>query len=425
MEPGLPRSGKLSTRWQAPLRSRLSFRNTLGDRLVGTSPANTIRLCAAVWLAFILASFASRPLHAQPMMPQMGETAEAQPTAPTALRRVSRGSQQLGYRLASVPKMFGDTLSAGGILILPLDPNLQRGGSVPVPTPFAFRRSKISENNNPLPENRCYFMYNHFHNALPVTFQSGPSFVTRDSHVDQYTVGIERMILNDTASVEVRMPFMSSFDFALDPNLAVSGGNVGNLALIYKQLLYWEDTFAIGAGSSIEFPTGSDVDANLFGSTVTIENDAVRFLPYVGVVSSPHEDFFWQFTAQVDLGTGGNNVVVNGVRDGSKFNDQNLLHLDMSVGRWLVLDDEAPLVTGLAGILELHYTNSMQDADSVLIDDFTLTGPSNRFDVLNLSAGINTILGSRTNLRVAAVVPLRTEDRFFDSEFQLQLNRWY
>jgi hypothetical protein len=126
----------------------------------------------------------------------------------------------------------------------------------------------------------------------------------------------------------------------------------------------------------------------------------------------------------VDLGTSGNNVIVDGMRNG-KYNDQNLLHLDMAVGRWLVLDDEAPLLTGLAGVLELHYTNSMQDADTVPILGGVLTGPSNRFDVLNLSAGINTVLGNRTNLRVAAVVPLRSEDRFFDSEFQLQLNRWY
>ncbi len=355
----------------------------------------------------------------QPMMPQMGEMAQPgeQPTAP--VRRVERGSRQLGYRLASVPKMFGDV----GVAPTLFDFSQEADNSqATVPTSLGLGRSKISENNNPLPTNRVFFMYNHFHNALVAV---RPGLQPEDSHFDQYTFGIERMIFNETASIEVRMPFNSSFDFQVDDDF-ISAGNVGNLALVYKQLLYWEDTFAIGAGSSIEFPTASDVEGQLDAARIEIQNEAVRFLPFVGIVSSPSDELFWQFTAQVDLGSGGNPVLLNNTSLG-KFNDQNLLYLDFSLGHWLIKDQDDLLINSIATIVELHYVHTMQDADLVeVFGSPVLTGPVNRFDLLNLTAGLNLFIGPLTNLRVGAVVPLRGEnDRLFDSEFQLQVNRWY
>jgi hypothetical protein len=366
--------------------------------------------------------------HAQPMMmPGMEGAMEGQPPAATSVRRLPSGSQQLAYRLARVPKMFGDLIAPGGHIEF-LDDSQGISFTSAIPSAAAFRRSKIAENNNPLPQNRIYFMYNHFHNAQAIVFNEPftGDFVQRDSHFDQYTFGVEKMIFNDTASLELRVPWNSSFDFTRE-SFTLDGGNVGNLALIYKQLIYWEDTFAIGLGSSVEFPTGSSVKLRIINrdTELLLENDAVRFLPFVGVVSSPSEELFWQFTAQVDLATGGNRVLVNGSSEG-RFNDQNLLYLDMSVGRWLFMDEEASWLTGVAGMLELHYVTSIQDSDILDIPSrlIMLQNFNNRFDVFNLTAGINCLIGSMTNLRIAAVAPL-DQERFFDSEFQIQLNRWY
>ncbi|GIW89802.1 MAG: hypothetical protein KatS3mg109_0234 [Pirellulaceae bacterium] len=379
------------------------------------------------WLSVIVAiCILPGTVLAQPMtMPEMGQMAETaeQPTAP--VRRLQGSSRQLGYRLASVPKMFGDVGVAPALLI---DDREQRVFQTTVPLSLGLGRSKISENNNPLPTNRVFFMYNHFHNALSVTRFDGS---TAKSHFDQYTFGIEKLIFNDTASIEVRMPFNSSFDFREDSDF-ISGGNVGNLSLIYKQLLYWEDTFAIAAGSSFEFPTASDIEGQIFGGTTPLEiqNETVRFLPFVGIVSAPGDEFFWQFTAQVDLGSSGNPVIINQGEQG-RFNDQNLLYLDFSLGHWLLKDEEDLLIHSVATLVELHYVHTMQDADRVLIESglpgaVELFGPVNRFDLLNLAAGLNLIIGPVTNLRIAAVAPLRgADDRLFDSEFQVQLNRWY
>jgi hypothetical protein len=101
------------------------------------------------------------------------------------------------------------------------------------------------------------------------------------------------------------------------------------------------------------------------------------------------------------------------------------------VGRWLLKDEEDLLIHSVATLVELHYVNTMQDSDRIAIETIgartiDISSPVNRFDLLNLSAGLNMIIGPLTNLRVAAVVPLRgADDRLFDSEFQVQVNRWY
>ena len=58
----------------------------------------------------------------------------------------------------------------------------------------------------PLPVDRCYFLYNHFHNALegdPDFAAAGP---TRRSSVDRYTIGLEKTFCHGCWSAEIRMP---------------------------------------------------------------------------------------------------------------------------------------------------------------------------------------------------------------------------
>jgi hypothetical protein len=115
------------------------------------------------------------------------------------------------------------------------------------------------------------------------------------------------------------------------------------------------------------------------------------------------------------------------------FTEQNLLHVDLSAGRWLYRDDYARYGTGLAALFELHYTTTIQDADAVpfvtpgsIAAGGTITNAFNRIDVLNLTAGLHFQLTDLSNLRVAAVVPLRTDpDRQFDSEIQVSFNRYF
>ena len=114
------------------------------------------------------------------------------------------------------------------------------------------------------------------------------------------------------------------------------------------------------------------------------------------------------------------------------------MYFDVSGGYWLYQNPGGRWLTGLAGILELHYSTTIQDTD-------TIAGPAgnsflffsntfNRVDVLNLTAGLHIQLTECTTVRLAGVAPLRStpadffggvraSNKFFDSEIQVQINR--
>jgi hypothetical protein len=136
---------------------------------------------------------------------------------------------------------------------------------------------------------------------------------------------------------------------------------------------------------------------------------------------------------QLDLATGGNRIDTRNIGGPATtlglYNQQNLLFVDLGYGYWLYQNPQNSGLTSLAAILELHYTSSIQDTDRVTgntgtraIDFFNT---SNRFDILNLTAGLQARFNTLTFLRVACVVPLgqRDDQRFFDNEFQVQVNR--
>ena len=54
---------------------------------------------------------------------------------------------------------------------------------------------------------------------------------------------------------------------------------------------------------------------------------------------------------------------------------------------------------------------------------FQVTSAGNRLDVVNLTLGMHTEFANGTQLRLGAVAPItEDDDRFFDFEFQAQLN---
>jgi hypothetical protein len=54
---------------------------------------------------------------------------------------------------------------------------------------------------------------------------------------------------------------------------------------------------------------------------------------------------------------------------------------------------------------------------------FQVTSAGNRLDVVNLTLGLHTELSNKAQLRLGAVAPITDDDdRFFDFEFQAQLN---
>jgi hypothetical protein len=163
-------------------------------------------------------------------------------------------------------------------------------------------------------------------------------------------------------------------------------------------------------------------------------------MPYLGAYWAPNDRLYFQTYLQVDVDANGNRVAALGEPfSGSnpppqfgRLNEQTLMYVDFSVGYWLMRDDSARFVTGVIPTLEFHYTTSLQDADIVQVNSssfgtFQVGNTFNRLDIPNLTAGTSFRLGMLSYLTVAGVVPLqdRIDNRQFDSEFVVQLNRLF
>jgi len=370
--------------------------------------------------------------------------AAPEPTGQT-VRRTTRGSRQANVGLATVPNMFGDL--AGGTNTIKFEGNPSappKFASSSFTLPMAgggSRIGKIAENDSPIPRDRIFFSYNHFQNVFQVSeTPSGPApTIFRQEPLDRYTMGFEKTFLDGWTSVELRMPFTGTLNAQLD-TVGLNAGNIGNMTVVLKSLLYMDSATAVGAGMAIETPTGTDTFARIDTTTLRFKNETTHLLPYIGFVWSPGDPrwgwgsgLFLSGFAQIDINTAGNSVDTlspNRVPINSlgKLTDQNLGFLDIAAGYWLYRDPDAPRLTGVAVVSELHYTTTLQNADQITgnVDGgvLSLNGNNKRFDVLNGTVGLQFLLFDASSLRVAGVFPLGDESRrLFDSEVQVQFNR--
>jgi hypothetical protein len=157
-------------------------------------------------------------------------------------------------------------------------------------------------------------------------------------------------------------------------------------------------------------------------------------MPFVAMTGAPGCCSFYHAFLQVDVPTNGNRIdYVDFFGPGriGDYNEQTLMYLDLSVGRWLYRDPCARFLTGLAGLIEVHYTTALQDADlnlQLLSGDlptlFAFSNFANRIDEVNLTVGLHAEIANDTLCRVGAVFPLNDgDDRSFDAELQVQVER--
>jgi len=369
----------------------------------------------------------------------------AQPALPslsTATNpRSTRSSRQSNSGLASVPNMFGDCgMTTAGITIL--GNGATRNAGFMLPMVGGSRTAKMSENDIAMPVDRVFVGYNHYANIFEMQSQQalppGPNRF-RQEPIDRYTLGAEKTFFDANTSVEVRMPFTGSF-YATLPGIAVDSGNYGNMAVIFKALLYRGENLGIGGGLGLDLPTGSDSVARFDTVNLRFQNQAVHILPWLGFLYSPGDsqwgwgdNIFLTGFVQFDAAANGNNIRFENPGGGTinnlgKFNEQNVLFTDLSLGYW-VYRNPMERLSGLAIVSELHYTTSMQNPDLVASAagnvGATVTNPSNRFDVMNGTIGVQALMYDMSSLRVAGVFPFgdRMDQRFFDAELQVQFNR--
>ena len=357
------------------------------------------------------------PSPAQPP-PQFNPFANAQPNQPF-LARLSRA-----------PDMFGDSFLPLTATITSLDSSNERSNKTVLDLPLAggSRRFK-NEHSRALPTDRVFGTYHHFQNALEATSLT-PGFRSTDANVDRFTLGVEKTFADGNASIEFRLPLSVPVTLATQDAMYRTN-TVGDLVVTLKGLLYSDESQAVALGLAVNTPTGNDLRVSLpnsgdNGAELTVSNNAVHLIPFLAYQAAPNDDFFFNGFLQVDTPINDNSVQVRNLGpntvDHRKLTDQTLLYLDTSFGYWMFRDPDAEFLTGLAGLLELHYTTALNSADVVTDRNQIVTFGANsgRLDAVNMTFALHTEIARSTIIRAGYVTPLRDGNhRFFDHEFTL------
>ncbi|MBM3970024.1 MAG: hypothetical protein FJ302_09200 [Planctomycetes bacterium] len=351
------------------------------------------------------------PVPAQPQQPQpqFNPFVNPQPNQPY-LARLSRA-----------PDMFGDSFGSFTGLTF-ADPNTTspdiKSSEIRLPKPGGPRVFK-NEQSRAMPTDRVFGLYHHFQNAYRLE--------TASANVDLFTLGFEKTFLEGNTSIELRMPLSNPVGLST----GVTGQSfqthaAGDLIVTFKGLVYSDESQAVALGLAVNTPTGSDLNVTVNSvNSFTLKNDAAHLIPFVAYQAALNDDVFFNGFLQFDTPTNANSaqsrsgiggaIVTNG-----SVTDQTLMYVDASFGYWLFRDDEAEFLQGLAGVLELHYTTALNRADNVDLTVVEFGATSGRYDVLNLTVGLQANIARNTLLRAAFVTPLTdSRNRFFDSEFSL------
>jgi hypothetical protein len=280
------------------------------------------------------------------------------------------------------------------------------------------RRVKVSENNSPLPQSRVFFNYNFFNDVIGGI-----------GDVNRYTFGAEWTLDGGCSSLDLRVPFAATIDATQTAGAIGHGMEFGNVALTYKRVLRRNECAVLSGGLGLAAPTssGSRLLRPDGREILHIESEAVHLLPFLAVLAKPTERFFWQSFLQLDVDVNGNPVHADllGLQPTriGVIQDATLLFADLGAGYSLFENECGRICTGAAALLELHYSTTLQDADTAEGNGFMVRGLTNRFDVLNLTAGVNLLCRNGATLRPAMVIPLRTDDdEHFDYEAIFQAN---
>ncbi|MCA9264720.1 MAG: hypothetical protein KDA60_12755, partial [Planctomycetales bacterium] len=295
------------------------------------------------------------------------------------------------------------------------------------------RRLKISENNSALPTDRATVAYNRYSDVL--SFDADEMIpggvTTRD--VNRYTVGLEMADSTESWSLETRFTIAESFAGQGD-QFSLAGSGLGNVLIGLKRLLFVHDRFVVTGGVAMDFPLGGEALASVGTHRLTVRNEALHLQPYLAS-ASVRGPFFFQSFSQVDVALSGNAIDVYDdclCTDATigQYTDQGYWHNDIAAGVWILRDGfENRWLAGLAAIGEFHHTTAITDTDRIehtfsLGETILLTSPTNRVNPMNATFGVHALLHSNTEIRLGVSLPVaETHDRWFDSEWILQINQ--
>ncbi len=286
-------------------------------------------------------------------------------------------------------------------------------------------RVRIQDNNSPLPKDRVFFDYN-FYNNVPLN--------AAGVDVNRFAPGFEKTFLNKMASLDVRVPVALTLDssMVIDGVTDTSKGEFGNMALISKFLLTSSETCALAAGVGVSVPTADDMEVGLVDGTrlIEVENDSVHLLPYVAFLFTPQQSNCFLLTyVTFDFETAGNDVLANvngtGLEQVGVLQDQHLATFSLALGSWCYENyTRGSMIKRIGWSLETHYTATLNDADTIFVDNFQIGIPGQDLSLVNEVIGGHVQVG-QTIFTGGYAVPLTSSDRVFDGELRFFANRFF
>lgn len=428
-----------------------------------------------------------------------------QNNAPRMAQRPRRSSvAQRNPNLASVPFMIGDTGSGTCLTI---------GGSntfaIEHPT-LTCSRLNVSENNTPLPTDRTFVSYRHFKHVSGVRVLTA---FTRDYNVDRFTLGTERTFCDGMCSMELRLPIerrlTSNFNSfvsvtsppeIIDPFVGERQNELSNVSAMLKVLLLEKDEIALSAGLGVTVPTARDFTYGYYFDAyfeqdlvpgppnpdvfrfdteafdIGISNETVYLSPFLAWLWQPHEHprFFHQGFWQIEVAANTSKATVFGAGS-SQFTTadgfftplqdiyfsvpiqgrsadifaQTIMRLNLGCGYVIHENAYATWVKRLVGLLEMHYTTTIQDPirtqvaldfvsdppivitpelQAFLDGAFTFGNELEHTNIVNVATGLSANVGrdGNTVVTTALILPVtQNDERAFDLEFNLQVQRLY
>ncbi|MEN1679695.1 MAG: hypothetical protein AAGJ46_08880 [Planctomycetota bacterium] len=327
--------------------------------------------------------------------------------APNAPSTLPAGGGAIARAESPSVHMIGDFFNSG--LFLGDD----EIGFASTPIGGGDRRFKASDNLSPVPQDRFFFNYHHFENAvIDVTGAS--------RSVDRFTFGLEKTLWDGLASVEVRLPFTSGLQ--AEQNIQESdnlAAEFGNLAVTFKTRVCETAGWTLSSGLATVLPTAEDASVDTGLTFSTFENNAVHLQPYFGLTyGNPCSRAFSTAYLAFDVDLNGNRLsqedTSGQLRDLGEFRDQTLLFADWQLGYWCYQDHcHHGYINGVAPVIELHYTRTLEGPDTL---PGTLENPFGNIDLLNLTAGIIIDVRRRSLVTIYGAAPLiREEAELFSS----------
>lgn len=342
-------------------------------------------------------------------------------TAPPATTEAMQDAFTAPYSVASAsefaaPNFIGDFF---GVDQTTIGTSPGTGGGV--------GRMKFTENTSIIPVDRVYFGYQWYTNVPLLSGVGGG-----DTNVNRFTPGFEKTFFNGQTSIEVRVPFAGTV--AADQNIGSLGAydvELGNVTLFFKSLLLHTDTFAVGAGLSVSTPTADDTILTNDVGQIGIENSGTHLAPYIGVVWAPGR-LFAQLYTQYDFDVTSRDVVGR-IGSGGQFSpeinfggysDPNVFFLDYNVGYWIYRASACnSLLTGIAPVLELHYSQATGGSDVVRNPIQTVAAVDSTYGIFNITLGSHFEFNERTVLTLGVGLPLLdSPNRQSDFELNVFLN---